>query len=56
MLFFDVDYKQYYQITSTAADEEKKIYDGAFETFFNKLNITQANFERSQQMLMEADP
>jgi len=56
MEFFDVDYKKYYTITSAAADEEKKVYDGAFETFFDKLNITQANFERSQQMLMEADP
>lgn len=46
--FFDVDYKKYYEITSAAADQEKKIYDGAFETFFNKCNITQANFERSQ--------
>lgn len=53
---FESNWKQYYKTLSTAADLEKKAYDGAFEAMFDKLNITQANFERSQQMLMQADP
>jgi len=56
MEFFDVDYKKYYTILSNAADEEKKLYDSAFEVFFDKLDITQANYDRSQQELMQADP
>jgi hypothetical protein len=53
---FESAWPEYYKTLSKAAEEEKKTYDSAFETVFDKLNITQANFERSQQMLMQADP
>ena len=44
---FESNWQAYYKTLSAAAEEEKKTYDGAFETVFDKLNITQANFERS---------
>ena len=44
---FETNWPEYYKTLSTAAEEEKKTYDGAFEAVFDKLNITQANFERS---------
>jgi len=39
-----------------SADEEKKLYDASFNMMFDKLNVTQINFERSQEALMQNDP
>jgi hypothetical protein len=44
---FETDWKHYFKTLSTAADFERKTYDEAFQAMFDKLNITQANFERS---------
>lgn len=56
MEFFDVDYTKYFEILDKTAEEEKKAYDDSFNTMFDKLCITQANFERSQQQMMQQDP
>lgn len=37
---FEENWAKYFKTLSTAADVEKKTYDSAFETVFDKLNIT----------------
>jgi hypothetical protein len=43
------DWKEYFKCLTNSADEEKKLYDASFNMMFDKLNVTQANFERSQE-------
>jgi len=47
--FENKDWKEYFKCLTNAADEEKKLYDASFNMMFDKLNVTQANFERSQE-------
>lgn len=56
MEHFDVDFKKYLETLQKCADEEKKAYDDSFNVMFDKLCISQENFERSQQQLMQSDP
>jgi len=49
MEFFSKDWKEYFKSLCSSADEEKKLYDTSFNTMFDRLNVTQANFERSQE-------
>ena len=56
MEHFDVDFKKYMEVLQKCADEEKKAYDDSFNIMFDKLCISQENFERSQQQLMQSDP
>ena len=37
---FEGNWSKYFKTLSTAADLEKKTYDGAFEAVFDRLNIT----------------
>lgn len=43
------DWKAYFKSLTDSAEEEKKLYDASFNMMFDKLNVTQANFERSQE-------
>lgn len=47
MEFFNKDWKEYFKSLCSAAEEEKKLYDASFNIMFDRLNVTQANFERS---------
>jgi len=49
-------WKEYFKALTDSADAEKKLYDASFNMMFDKLNVTQANFERSQEALMQNDP
>lgn len=53
---FDVDFKKYLETLQGTADAEKKQMDESFNIMFDKLSISQENFDRSQQALMQADP
>ena len=53
---FDVDFKKYLTTLQSTADAEKKQMDESFNLMFDKLSISQDNFDRSQQALMQADP
>lgn len=52
---FDVDHKKYLEALQKTVAEEEKVYESASQLIFDKLCITQENFERSQQFLMQ-DP
>jgi len=43
------EWKAYFDSLTKSADEEKKLYDASFNMMFDKMNVTQANFERSQE-------
>jgi hypothetical protein len=43
------EWKAYFNSLTKSADEEKKLYDASFNMMFDKMNVTQANFERSQE-------
>lgn len=53
---YEKDWKKYLTAIKDQAQAEEKAYEKACEELFDKLCITQANFERSQQNLMETDP
>lgn len=54
--FNNKQWRDYIKSLQESADAEKKLYDESFVMMFDKLNITQANFERSQEQLMQNDP
>jgi hypothetical protein len=53
--FFDKDHKAYLEALRKTVQEEEKAYEASSQIIFDKLCITQENFERSQQQLMQ-DP
>lgn len=52
---FGIDHKKYLEALQKTVAQEEKVYEASSQIIFDKLNITQANFERSQQTIMQ-DP
>jgi len=47
--FFDKDHKKYLEALQKTVSEEEKVYEASSQIIFDKLCISQENFERSQQ-------